>query len=187
MRTTARPAPAALEEEWERDWLAQLDRAWDRLHRCLTDGSLTFGSGAHGSPHYPLSHAVLGGLPLYQGAGHLAALTEVQEVREVAAALEPLDAAWLRAVSSAWSRRPSPRGRSAGVRSVRRTSATCGRTSSTCARSTAAASRRSTSRSSRAPASRAARSAVSANSAPRPVMSSPLPRSRPRLPRAVRR
>jgi len=29
-----------IEEQWEVDWLAESDKAWDAMHRCLTDGHL---------------------------------------------------------------------------------------------------------------------------------------------------
>ncbi|MGW4032611.1 DUF1877 family protein [Streptomyces sp. NPDC004838] len=46
----------AIEEEWDDTWTVDSDRAWVALHRCLTDGTLTFGGGP-----YPLSYAFLGG------------------------------------------------------------------------------------------------------------------------------
>lgn len=45
-----------VEEGWARDHLFELDKSWDALHRCLTDGDLAFGNG-----EYPLSHVILGG------------------------------------------------------------------------------------------------------------------------------
>ncbi len=33
-----------IEERWDRDWLCETDKAWDAIHRCLTDGSLSFGN-----------------------------------------------------------------------------------------------------------------------------------------------
>ena len=41
---------------------AQTDKAWDAIHRALTDGQLADDNGA-----FPLSHVVLGGQRLYAG------------------------------------------------------------------------------------------------------------------------
>ncbi|MEV8093087.1 DUF1877 family protein [Kitasatospora sp. NPDC085879] len=80
-----------IEEAWDRDHLAETDKAWDALHRCLADGTLTYEGG-----DYPLSHAVLGGLPLHEGDAYVAVLTTPEEVADIAAALAGLDEAWLR-------------------------------------------------------------------------------------------
>ena len=29
-----------IEEVWDEEWLQEIDKAWDAIHRCLTDGSL---------------------------------------------------------------------------------------------------------------------------------------------------
>ena len=29
-----------IEEQWNEDWLVETDKAWDVIHRCLTDGKL---------------------------------------------------------------------------------------------------------------------------------------------------
>ncbi|MGC0419866.1 DUF1877 family protein [Embleya sp. AB8] len=80
-----------LEERWERPWLGQLDKAWDALHRCLTDGTLTYAAG-----EYPLSHAILGGYLLHEGDEWEVGYVAPDEVRDVAEALAPLDEAWVR-------------------------------------------------------------------------------------------
>jgi hypothetical protein len=80
-----------IEEEWERPYLVETDKAWDAIHRCLSDGSLDLGGGA-----YPLSHAILGGRQLYDGEDYFVCYVPADQVRDVAGALEPLDEAWLR-------------------------------------------------------------------------------------------
>lgn len=80
-----------IEEEWDPDWLAEMDKAWDALHRCLTDGTLRFDGG-----EYPLSHAVLGGRPLHDGDDYIVSLVDADQVRDVAEALSELDETWLR-------------------------------------------------------------------------------------------
>lgn len=80
-----------VEESWDRPFLFETDKAWDALHRCLSDGSLDLAGGS-----YPLSFAVLGGSPVYDGEEYVVALVRAQQVPEVAAALAPIDKAWLR-------------------------------------------------------------------------------------------
>lgn len=58
-----------------------VDKAWDGIHRCLTEGKL---GGEDGS--YPLNAVVLGGLPLHQGEDYVVSYNTADEVREVAAA-----------------------------------------------------------------------------------------------------
>lgn len=67
------------------------DKAWDALHRCLSDGTLWTDRGT-----YPLSHAVLGGLQLHDGEDYLVAYVSRDEVPDVATALTTIDRAWLR-------------------------------------------------------------------------------------------
>jgi hypothetical protein len=64
-----------------------VDKAWDGIHRCLTEGRL---GGEDGS--YPLNAVVLGGLPLHRGDDYVVSYNTPAEVREVAAALAGLDA-----------------------------------------------------------------------------------------------
>jgi hypothetical protein len=75
-----------IEEEWDERWLCQLDKAWDALHRCFTDGELGFDNGA-----YPLNHALLGGRQLYTGEDYIIALVLPQQVADVAQALQAID------------------------------------------------------------------------------------------------
>jgi hypothetical protein len=79
-----------LEESWTADDLKlDTDKAWDAVHRCLTDGTLDPDGG-----EFPLSHAVLGGRHLHDEfyAVHVTA----SESRAVADALQAVDRAWLR-------------------------------------------------------------------------------------------
>ncbi|MFB6580831.1 DUF1877 family protein [Streptomyces sp. NPDC056402] len=78
-----------VEEVWDRDHLFELDKSWDALHRCFTDGDLAFENG-----EYPLSHVILGGRLLHEG-DYIVCYVAPDQVREVAAALEPLDEQWL--------------------------------------------------------------------------------------------
>ncbi|MFF0451162.1 YfbM family protein [Streptomyces sp. NPDC004609] len=74
-------------------WKVDTDRAWDALHRCLTDGTLTYGGGP-----YPLSYTVLGGRLLTdEEHEYIVVLATPQQTREAAAALADIDEPWLRA------------------------------------------------------------------------------------------
>ncbi|MGV9563526.1 DUF1877 family protein [Streptomyces sp. NPDC003480] len=79
-----------VEDRWDMDHLFELDKSWDALHRCFTDGELAFENG-----EYPLSHVILGGVPLHEGDDYIVCYVAPDQVREVAAALEPLDNQWL--------------------------------------------------------------------------------------------
>lgn len=74
-----------IEETWERDNLAESDKAWDAMHRCLTDGQLDFGNGP-----FPLNHCVLGPRQLHKGGRYIVSLVLPDEVKAVAAALESI-------------------------------------------------------------------------------------------------
>ncbi|WP_212829745.1 DUF1877 family protein [Catellatospora sp. TT07R-123] len=63
-----------------------VDKAWDGIHRCLTEGKLGSEDGS-----YPLNAVVLGGLPLHEGEGYVVSFNTLAEVREIAAALSDLD------------------------------------------------------------------------------------------------
>ena len=71
-----------LQEEIEADyfahhprWLAQTYKAWDYIHRVLTDGQLDWNNGA-----YPLNHVVMGGERLYSGSGYILTLKTPNQV-----------------------------------------------------------------------------------------------------------
>jgi hypothetical protein len=82
----------ALEAAWDWDWLCEVDKAWDAMHRCLGDGTLELGR-AGGNP---LALTVLGGGHHYDGEEYVVAHVRAAQVAGVAAALENLDEAWLR-------------------------------------------------------------------------------------------
>jgi Domain of unknown function (DUF1877) len=80
-----------LEGEWDRSWAEELGPVWDPLHRCLSDGTLAEDGG-----DYPLSFAVFGGEPVYDGDDYIVRYVDTEEVVDVADALNPLDEPWLR-------------------------------------------------------------------------------------------
>lgn len=80
-----------IEERWDEDWMQQTDKAWDAIHRCLSDGQLNYESG-----EYPLNHCILGGTPLYDGDDYIVFLKSPKQVADVAAAFKNLDEATFR-------------------------------------------------------------------------------------------
>ena len=70
----------------------ETDKAWDAIHRSLTDGSLGWEAG-----DYPLNHVVFGGEWPYEGDDHIMSLKSPQQVRDVAAALRNVTRERLRA------------------------------------------------------------------------------------------
>ena len=81
-----------VEEAWDEAWLAESDKAWDALHRCLSNGTLYYDEG-----EYPLNRTVLGGKHLYEGDDYVVAYVAPNEVKDVAAALAALSEADFRA------------------------------------------------------------------------------------------
>ena len=64
---------------------AENDKAWDAMHRALSDGQLTLEGG-----EYPLNHVVLGGELIYEGEDYLMSLKTPPEVKDIASALREL-------------------------------------------------------------------------------------------------
>src|SRR5262249_20644996 len=83
---------ADVESAWDRDWLCEVDKAWDAMHRCLSDGTLRLGRHGGGL----LGLAVLGGGQHYEGGEYIVAHVLADPVPAVAEALDSVDKAWLR-------------------------------------------------------------------------------------------
>lgn len=71
-----------IEDEWDIDELAETDKAWDAIHRCLTDGTLQLENGA-----YPLNKCIVGGRQLYSDEDYIVSYKTSNEARDVASAL----------------------------------------------------------------------------------------------------
>lgn len=80
-----------LEEEWDKPFVVETDKAWDAIHRCLTDGTLLYVSG-----EYPLNHCICGGRQLYRGRGYTVSYVAAAQVMDVAQALAKITKAWMR-------------------------------------------------------------------------------------------
>jgi Domain of unknown function (DUF1877) len=83
-------AVGALVEEIEEEMVGvehcDTDKAWDAIHRSLTDGYLGYDNGT-----YPLNAVILGGRQLYEGDDHIVSLLVPQQVREVATVAASVD------------------------------------------------------------------------------------------------
>lgn len=75
-----------VEERWDASNLVETDKAWDAIHRALTDGGLEWNNG-----EYPLNHVILGGLYLMDGEDYIAVLKSRDQVRDVADAIAGID------------------------------------------------------------------------------------------------
>ena len=71
------------EERWDEEWICELDKAWDGIHRALTDGELGWDNG-----EYPLSHVILGGQQLHGGDDYIVTFVQPAQVADIAKALE---------------------------------------------------------------------------------------------------
>jgi len=73
------------EEAWDRDWLFETDKAWDALHRTLTDGYLYYENGT-----YPLNLVVIGGELLTESDDYLVAVIPTAAMTDIVNALGDL-------------------------------------------------------------------------------------------------
>jgi hypothetical protein len=81
-----------IEERLTGDDHAALDKSWDAIHRCLTDGELTYENGT-----FPLNRCILGGrMLLSDDAEEIAVFTHANDVPTVSAALDGLTEEWFR-------------------------------------------------------------------------------------------
>ena len=73
-------------------WIAELDKSWDALHRSLTDGQLAWDNG-----EYPLSHVIFGGEILCANGSYVIVLKTKEQVAEIASAVDKVTKRRLRA------------------------------------------------------------------------------------------
>lgn len=66
-------------------WVAELGKAWDALHRSLTDGDLAFDNG-----DFPLNHVILGGEVLCNNENYIIVLKTKEQVAIIADAVSKL-------------------------------------------------------------------------------------------------
>lgn len=80
----------AIEERWDDGFVCETDKAWDAIHRCLTDGNLEFANGTD-----PLRLCVLGGEQLFEGDDYIVALVTHERLRPLADALSAVTAEFI--------------------------------------------------------------------------------------------
>jgi Domain of unknown function (DUF1877) len=80
-----------VEAAWDVANIAETDKAWNAIHRCLTDGSLLYDGGT-----YPLNLVICGGRQLHKGDDYTIALVTPGQVKDAAAAIETVTEAWMR-------------------------------------------------------------------------------------------
>ncbi len=80
-----------IEEEWEEEWLHETDKAWDAIHRCLTDGKLEWDNG-----EFPLKEVIIGGKKLYEGDDYIISVVSPEKVPVVARALQDINESTLK-------------------------------------------------------------------------------------------
>lgn len=71
-----------LEARWDEAHLCELEKAWDPIHRILTNGQLDYQSGRP-----PLNWAILGGTRLFDGLDAIVTAKAADQVEAVAEAL----------------------------------------------------------------------------------------------------
>lgn len=64
------------------DYAAESDKAWDAMHRLLSDGDLSYTTGPE-----PLRFTVIGGEPLYFKDDYIMSLKTIDQVKSVASVL----------------------------------------------------------------------------------------------------
>ncbi|GHC12684.1 DUF1877 family protein [Cerasicoccus arenae] len=81
-----------IEERWEKDagFVCETDKAWDAIHRCLTDGRLEFENGTE-----PLRLCILGGEQLYSGEDYIVSLVPHEKLRTLADSLKRVTAEFM--------------------------------------------------------------------------------------------
>jgi hypothetical protein len=66
----------------QQHWMCETDKAWDAIHRALTDGRIAYDNGT-----FPLSHAILGGEVLYFSEDYIMSLKTPVQVNDVSRSL----------------------------------------------------------------------------------------------------
>lgn len=79
-----------IEKRWDKNWLQETDKAWDAIHRCLSDGTLRCKGKTI------MEKAVLGGKQLYEGSDYIISYLTPNEVREVTGAIKDITEEWFR-------------------------------------------------------------------------------------------
>ena len=82
-----------IEATWDEAHLLQTDKAWDAIHRCLTDGTLTIARSEE-----PLGKLIAGGSQLYADTqNYILNLIHAGELGAVSEALKEVTRDWMKA------------------------------------------------------------------------------------------
>lgn len=82
-----------IEQPWDETHLMQTDKAWDAIHRCLTDGTLKVARSSS-----PLGKLIVGGIQLYSDPqSYIVNLIEGSELPAISTALKAVTKEWLKA------------------------------------------------------------------------------------------
>lgn len=76
-------------ESFDDEFSLFVDKAWDAIHRCLTDGTL----GSEAGP-YPLCKCVLGGVSIHSNDEYIICYVSSRETSDVAAAVADISKEW---------------------------------------------------------------------------------------------
>jgi lipopolysaccharide biosynthesis regulator YciM len=74
-----------IEEKWDKEWLLEIDKAWDAIDRCLREDTAC-----------ARAFAVLAGLQLHEGDDYIVSLKTPSQVAAIARELAKLNDEWLR-------------------------------------------------------------------------------------------
>jgi Domain of unknown function (DUF1877) len=81
-----------IEGAWDEQHLMETDKAWDAMHRCLTDGTLAVSRSSQ-----PLGKLILGGTQLYSDSqSYVINLVESSELPQVSTALNAITKDWFK-------------------------------------------------------------------------------------------
>lgn len=73
-----------IEERWDEQWLQETDKAWDAIHRCLTDGTLEIEDKS------PRHMCILGGRQMYSGNDYIISYLTPAQVEQVAESIHKI-------------------------------------------------------------------------------------------------
>lgn len=81
-----------IEGAWDEEHVLETDKAWDAIHRCLADGTISVGRSSA-----PLGKLILGGKQLYADQqSYIINFTDKSELLEITDALKAVTKEWLR-------------------------------------------------------------------------------------------
>ena len=80
-----------IDNAWDEAYQVEVQKFWDAIHRCLSDGTTCFDGGT-----FPLNRVILGGRQLYRGDDYIVASVTKNEVPYVASALPAVSESWFR-------------------------------------------------------------------------------------------